>query len=139
MMEGNYKHTDITGKILKAYFNVYNVLGYGFLEKVYENAMLIELRKQGLECEKQKQIDVFYDNQNIGLYFADIIVENKVIIELKAAEELIEEHEAQLVNYIKATDFEVGLLLNFGKEAQFKRKVLTNEFKKHKTILTKTL
>jgi GxxExxY protein len=137
-MEGNFKHTDITGKILKAYFNVYNVLGYGFLEKVYENAMIIEIRKLGLECEKQKQIDVFYDNQNIGLYFADIIVENKVIIELKATEELTEEHEAQLVNYIKATDIEVGLLLNFGKEAQFKRKVLSNEYKKHKTILTQT-
>ena len=137
-MEGNFKHTDITGKILKAYFNVYNVLGYGFLEKVYENAMLIELRKLGLECEKQKQIDVFYDNQNIGLYFADIIVENKVIVELKAAEELIDEHEAQLVNYIKATDIEVGLLLNFGTEPQYKRKVLSNEFKKHKKILTPT-
>ncbi len=107
-----------------------------FLEKVYENAMLIELKKLGLECEKQKQIDVYYDNQNIGLYFADIIVENKVIIELKAAEDLIEVHEAQLVNYIKATDIEVGLLLNFGKEAQYKRKVLSNEFKKHRQSIS---
>ena len=134
-MLGNFKHSDITAKILKAYFNVYNILGYGFLEKVYENAMIIELRKLRLECEKQKQIDVFYDNQNIGLYFADIIVENKVIIELKAAEDLDEAHEAQLVNYIQATDIEVGLLLNFGKEAQYKRKVLSNEFKKHKQTL----
>jgi GxxExxY protein len=135
-MIGNFIHSDITGKILKAYFNVYNALGYGFLEKVYENAMIIELRKLGLECEKQKQIDVFYENQNIGLYFADIIVENKVIVELKAAEDLIEEHEVQLVNYLKATDIEVGLLLNFGKEAQYKRKVLSNEFKKHRQTFT---
>ena len=91
--------------------------------------MLIELRKLGLSCEKQKQIEVFYDHQSVGIYFADIIVENKVIIELKAAEILIEEHEIQLVNYIKATHIEVGLLLNFGKEAHFKRKVLSNEMK----------
>ncbi|MGQ0828108.1 MAG: GxxExxY protein [Bacteroidota bacterium] len=116
-MNDNYKHSDITGKILKSYFNVYNILGYGFLEKVYENALIIELKKSGLQCEKQRPIDVFYDNQNIGLYFADIVVENKVIIELKAAEGIIEEHEAQLVNYLKATDIEVGLLLNFWKRS----------------------
>jgi GxxExxY protein len=131
MMEDNFKYSDVTGKILKAYYNVHNVLGYGFLEKVYENAMMIELRKLGLVCLKQKPIDVFYDNQNIGLYFADIIVEEKVIVELKAAETIIEEHEAQLINYLKATDIEVGLLLNFGKEPQFKRKVLLNEHKKN--------
>ncbi len=89
----NFKHSEITGTILKAYFNVYNSLGYGFLEKVYENAMMIELRKLGLACEKQIAIDVLYDNQNIGNYYADIVVEGKVIIELKAAEVLIEEHE----------------------------------------------
>ncbi len=134
MIGDNYKHSDITGKIIKAYFNVYNVLGYGFLEKVYENALIIELKKFDLKIEKQKPIEVFYDNQNIGSYFADIIVENKVIIELKAAEILIEEHEIQLVNYLKATNIEVGLLLNFGKEVEYKRKVLSNEFKKHQTI-----
>lgn len=129
MNSTNYLHSDITSLILKAFFTVYNKLGYGFLEKVYENALLIELKKLGLACEKQIPIDVFYDGQNVGLYFADIIVNDCVIIELKAAEALIEEHEAQLVNYLRATEVEVGLLLNFGKEPGHKRKVLTNEFK----------
>ncbi len=130
MNRDNFLHSDITSKIIKAYYNVYNTLGFGFLERVYENAMMIELKKLGMECEKQKQIDVFYDGQNIGLYFADIVVENKIIIELKATEMLIEEHEIQLVNYLKATDLEVGLLFNFGKTPEYKRKVFLNEFKK---------
>jgi GxxExxY protein len=137
MIGNNFLHSDITKQIIKAYYNVYNTLGYGFLEKVYENAMIIELKKAGLKFEKQKSIEVYYDAENIGLYYADIIVENKVIIELKAAEAIAQEHEIQLVNYLKATDIEVGLLLNFGKEVEYKRKVLSNEFKKHKNILLK--
>lgn len=88
MIKENYKHSQLTEKILKAYYNVYNKLGYGFLEKVYENALMIELMKLGLECEKQRAIDVYYDEKRVGEYYADIIVENKVIIELKAAESL---------------------------------------------------
>lgn len=95
--------------------------------------MIIELKKMGLECEKQKPINVFYDKICIGNYFADIIVENKVIIELKACEYLVEEHEIQLLNYLKATEIEVGLLLNFGKEAEFKRKAFNNHYKNQKT------
>ena len=129
-MIGNYKHTDITSKIIKAYYNVYNKLGFGFLEKVYENSMLIELKKFALECERQYPLKVHYDENEVGEYFADIIVENSVIIELKAAECLCKEHEAQLINYLKATDIEVGILLNFGKEPEFKRKVFSKEFKK---------
>jgi len=125
----NYLHSEITDLIIKAYYNVYNKLGFGFLEKVYENAMMIELKRLDLKCEKQKPITVNYDGFNIGEYFADIIVNDCVIIELKAAEELAPEHEAQLVNYLKATEIEVGLLLNFGKEPRFKRRVLTNEYK----------
>ena len=120
-------HEGITDKILKAYYNVYNTLGYGFLEKVYENALYLELIGMGLECERQKPIDVFYKNTKVGNYFADIIVENTVILELKAAEGIAEEHEFQLINYLKATNIEVGLLLNFGKTPQFKRKVFTNK------------
>lgn len=131
MIGNNFIHSDITKKIIKAYFNVYNTLGYGFLEKVYENALMIELRKLNLICEKQQSIEVYYDNEVVGQYYADIVVESKVIIELKACEFLIEEHEIQLVNYLKATNAEVGLLLNFGKQVQYKRKVLSNEFKKH--------
>ena len=124
-MEDNYKHSEITKAIIKAYYNVYNELGYGFLEKVYERAMMIELKDLGLDCKSQSEINVKYKGQLVGDYFADIIVENKVIVELKAVEKIIKIHEVQLVNYLKATGIEVGLLLNFGKEAQFKRKVLT--------------
>ena len=92
---------------------------------------MIELRKLGLNCEKQVPITVFYDNTKVGDYFADIIVENIVILELKAAETIIPEHEAQLVNYLRATAIEVGMLLNFGKKPEYKRKVLTEEYKNH--------
>jgi GxxExxY protein len=119
-------HGEITDKILKAFYAVYNVLGYGFLEKVYENALYIELTKMGLKVVKQQRIKVQYDSQEVGEYFADLLVEDLVIIELKAAEAIIEEHEHQLLNYLKATDKEVGLLLNFGKKPQFKRKVFQN-------------
>jgi GxxExxY protein len=134
MIRDNFKHSDLSKKIMKAYYNVYNNLGHGFLGKVYEKAMIIELKKQGLECETQKPIDMFYDKICIGSYFADIIVENKVIIELKACEYLIEKYEIQLVNYLKATEIEVGLLLNFRKEVEYKRKVLSNDFKRNITL-----
>lgn len=129
MNNSNYLHSDITDLILKAYYNVFNRLGYGFLEKVYENAMLIELKKLGLSCEKQKPIKVFYDDVQVGEYFADIVINECIIIELKATETLCPEHEAQLVNYLKATEMEVGVLLNFGKIPQHKKRVLTNDFK----------
>ncbi len=87
-------HKNITDKIIRAFYNVYNELGFGFLEKVYERSMVIELRNMGLECESQKKIDVYYKNKNVGDYYADIIVENKVIVELKAAEGIIKEHES---------------------------------------------
>jgi len=132
MIKDNYLHSDLTDLIIKAFYNVYNKLGYGFLEKVYENGMLIELKRLGLNAEKQKQLKVFYDEFEIGEYYADIIVNDCVIVELKAAESICPEHEAQLINYLKASDIEVGLLLNFGKEPKFKRRVLTSEFKNHK-------
>jgi GxxExxY protein len=129
MTEENYKYSEITDKILRGYFNVYNKLGYGFLEKVYEHAMMLELPKFGLECKNQFPIKVYYDLMSVGEYFADILVNNLVIVELKAAENLCEEHEYQLINYLRATDLEVGLLLNFGKTPQFKRKVLSTDRK----------
>ncbi len=123
-------HKNITDQIIKAFYNVYNKLGYGFLERVYENAMLIELNKIGLTCEKQKAIAVYYNEEVVGNYFADIIVNNCVIVELKACESIHEEHELQIINYLKATEMEVALLLNFGKTPQVKRKMYSNEFKK---------
>ena len=125
----NYKHSDLTEKIIKAFFKVYNKLGYGFLEKVYENAMALELKAMDLYVEKQKQVEVFYYETRVGYYFADLVVEDKVIVELKAAESICEEHELQLINYLKATEVEVGLLLNFGKTPQFKRKVFSDKYR----------
>jgi len=122
-------HEDLTSKIIKAFFIVNDSLGYGFLEKVYENSMYIELKKMDLLVEKQKNIKVFYKDYEVGDYYADLIVNNLVIVELKAAESLCEEHEAQLINYLKATNIEVGLLLNFGKKAEFKRKIFINDRK----------
>ncbi len=123
-------HKEVSDKIIKTFYKVYNKLGFGFLEKVYENAMMIELRRAGLSCLKQQPIKVHYEDAVIGDYFADIIVENCVIIELKASEGIVEEHELQLINYLKATDKEIGLLLNFGKKPEFRRKIFTNEKKK---------
>lgn len=131
-MADNYQHSDITALIIKAFYNVYNQLGYGFLERVYENALLIELKKFDLECIAQCPVEVFYDDIKVGFYIADIIVNGCVIIEVKAAEALCEEHEAQLTNYLRTTDIEVGILLNFGKKAELKRKVFSEEYKKHK-------
>jgi GxxExxY protein len=128
-MLDNYKHSDITSLIIKGYYAVYNKLGYGFLEKVYENALAIELQKLGLNCKLQYAIHVFYDNEKVGFYIADMLVNDCVIIEIKAAECICDEHEAQLTNYLKATDIEVGILLNFGKKPEFKRKVFSTEFK----------
>ncbi len=126
------KYEDITEKIIKAFYTVYNTLGYGFLEKVYERAIMIELKKLGLNCMSQVQIKVFYANQIIGDYVADIIVENKILVELKAIQHLSKQDEAQLLNYLTATKYEVGLLFNFGKEPEFKRKIFDNEYKKYK-------
>jgi GxxExxY protein len=130
--EENYKHSETTELIIKCFYKVYNTLGYGFLEKVYENAMFIELKDLGLFVEKQKQIKVYYEDQLVGEYFADLIVSKSVIIELKAAETLCEEHEYQLINYLKATEIEVGLLLNFGKTPEMKRKVFSNKNIEHR-------
>jgi GxxExxY protein len=120
-------HKDITDKIIRTFYKVYNELGYGFLEKVYQNALVIELAELGLFCEKQ--IKVYYKKQLVGEYFADIMVNNSVIIELKAGEGLVEAHEFQLINYLKSTELEVGILLNFGKQPIFKRKIFTNKNK----------
>lgn len=127
-------YEEITSKIISAFYKVYNTLGYGFLEKVYENSFKIELLKLGFKVEQQKNIRVLYEGFEVGDYFADLIVDDIIILELKAAENLCEEHEAQLLNYLKATDKEVGLLFNFGKEAKFVRKVFSNENKKSAVI-----
>ena len=126
----NFPHQELTKSLIGIYYDVYNELGYGFLEKVYHNALLIELKLRGYEVENQKKINVFYKKEIIGNYIPDIIVNNSVIIELKCVEYIVEAQEAQLLNYLKATDCEVGLLLNFGNDPQFIRKIFTNDLKK---------
>jgi GxxExxY protein len=126
-MGGNLKHQNITDKILHTFFKiVYPKLGYGFLENVYENSMMIALQELGLQVEQQKIITVYFQNQIVGNYFADLVVENKVIVELKAVSRIIKDQEAQLLNYLRATPYEVGLLLNFGPKPDFRRKVFDN-------------
>ncbi len=124
-----YIEKDLTDKIIKAFYKVYNELGFGFLEKVYENALRIELMSGGLQVDAQRKIKVYYENHLVEEYAADLIVNDVVILELKAVEYLVEEHELQLINYLKATDKEVGLLLNFGRRPEIRRKIFTNDRK----------
>ena len=122
-------HRELTEQIIQAYYHVYNTLGYGFLEKVYENALAIALRKQGLTVEQQVPVSVFFEGVLVGEYFADLRVNGLVIVEAKAVESVHSAHEAQLLNYLRATLVEVGLLLNFGQKPEFHRKLLTNDRK----------
>jgi GxxExxY protein len=111
--------------IIKCFYDVYNTLGYGFLEKVYENSLAIELRKLGFVISQQAPITVFYESVVVGEYFADLIVENKIILELKVSEAISEIHKIQLLNYLKASKIGVGYVLNFGPKPTFKRQVFT--------------
>jgi len=124
-------HKETTDGIIKAYYDVYNELGYGFLERVYQNAMYFELKRRGFVVEAQKQINVFYQGVLVGTYYADLLINNTIIVELKANQVLAYENEVQLLNYLRATTMEIGLLLNFGKQADFKRLIFTNDRKKH--------
>lgn len=120
---------ELTEQIIKVYFDVYNELGYGFLEKVYQNAMYIELKQRGFFIEAQKQIKVKYKEFEVGEYYADLVVNEKIIIELKAAEYIVKEFEAQLLNYLRGTEIELGLLFNFGKKPDYIRKIFSNDRK----------
>jgi len=125
-LDSDIKYKELTEKIIKVFYRVYNSLGYGFLEKVYENAMMIEFKKERIPAVAQLPIKVQYEDEIIGEYFADILVDNKVIVEIKATRILAPENEAQLLNYLKGTDVEVGLLLNFGPKPEIRRKVFDN-------------
>lgn len=128
-MESKLTNSELTERIIKVFYDVYNILGYGFLEKVYQNSMYLELKNRGFEVESKKQLKVLYKGVEVGEYFPDLIVNNEVILELKAADYIVEEFEAQLINYLRATDIETGLLLNFGKKPEIKRKIFDNKLK----------
>jgi GxxExxY protein len=118
------EHRDLTEEIIGCAYSVYNKMGFGFLESVYEKCMLIELRKAGLKAESQKHLTVCYENEIVGEFIADIIVNDTVILELKSAKQIIKAHEVQLVNYLVATGKPVGLILNFSEnKVKVKRKI----------------
>ena len=119
-------HQQLTDAIIKTFYEVYNELGYGFLEKVYQNAMYLELKNKGYQVEAQKKIKVYYKGIEVGDYYADLIINNLVILELKAVDYIVKEYENQILNYLRSTECEVGLLLNFGKKPEFKRKIFEN-------------
>jgi GxxExxY protein len=125
------KHEALSKKIIKVFYQVYNKLGYGFLERVYQNALFLALKEEGLEVEPQRKIKVWFRGFEVGDYYADLIINDLIILELKAIECLVDENEAQLLNYLRGTEIEVGLLLNFGKEPEIKRMVYDNELKKN--------
>jgi GxxExxY protein len=122
-------HEELTNSIIKIFYEVYNELGYGFLEKVYQNSMYLELKNKGYKVEAQKKISVYYKGTEVGEYYADLIVEDLIILELKAADFIVKDFENQILNYLRGTDCEVGLLLNFGKKPEFKRKIFENHIK----------
>ena len=128
-MEKEFLHKELTYQIIGAAFEVQKTLGYGFLEKVYENALIQELQLRGIYAAAQHPIKVEYKGVEVGDYYADLLVEDKVILELKTAESINEAHLAQLTNYLRATRCEVGLLLNFGSEPEHKRRFFSNENK----------
>ncbi len=127
--DADFLFKEETDRIIGAFYKVYRTLGYGFLERVYQNALYYELIDSGFDCKVQKPIQVFYKGKLVGEYIADMLVNNCIILELKAINGLDAEHEAQLLNYLKATRIELGLLLNFGPRPQIKRKIFRNENK----------
>ncbi len=124
------KHGELTDQIIRAFYQVYNTLGHGFLESVYEAALVIELEERGLHVERQKPLEVRYRGRPVGNYYADLVVEGQIVVELKACETIQAAHLAQLTNYLRATTCEVGLLLNFGPKPQVKRRIFDNSRKR---------
>ena len=118
-----YLEAALTGKVIGAFYETYNQMGHGFLESVYENALALQLEADGIRFERQVDLEVRFKGQLVGLFRADFLVEGKVIIEIKAVEHLLPAHDAQLLNYLKATGIPLGLLLNFGPKAQVRRRI----------------
>ena len=121
-----FKHKDITDKIIRVFYEVYNELGHGFLESVYERSLEIALNSLGLKVCRQIQVPVWFRGKPVGDFTADMLIEGCVLLELKAARALDSSHQAQLLNYLRATEIEVGLLLNFGLKPEFKRLIFDN-------------
>jgi GxxExxY protein len=136
--ERRYKHSELTEQIIGIFYEIYNELGVGFLENVYEEAMAVSLKELGISFQKQVPIPVWFHGQTIGSYDADLVVNGVVLVELKACKALDPSHEAQLLHYLRSTEIEVGLLLNFGPRPQVKRLAFENERKKISVHLRKS-
>jgi len=128
-MSEDFPKKELTSLIIKSFYKVYNTLGYGFLEKVYENSMILELKNSDLKITSQAPIHVYYRDEKVGNFYADLLIENFVIVEIKSVKRLTAEHDAQLLNYLKATKIEIGLLLNFGPKPEIKRRIFDNSRK----------
>ena len=139
MNNENYLHSDLTKKIIRAVYDVFDELGFGFLESVYEKSLEKILLERGHKVFRQFAIPVFFRGDKVGDFRADLIIDDLVILELKAIENLHSIHEAQLINYLRATKIEVGLLINFGEKLQFKRKIFSNNRKPHSLSKNKSL
>jgi GxxExxY protein len=137
-MDGKFKHGDLTDKIIGTFYEVYNELGFGFLESVYEEAMKMALEAKGLTVKQQVPVPVWFRGKKIGNFEADLVINNLVIVELKAVKGIDEAHIAQLLNYLRATEIEVGLILNFGHKAEFKRQAFDNS-RKRKSLNSKSM
>ena len=129
-MNAKYKHSHLTEAIIGVFFDVYNELGFGFLESVYRNAFRLVLLEKGLAVQDEVPISVYFRGNNVGHFKADLVVNNLVLLELKTAETLVSAHEAQVLNYLRATSLELGILFNFGPKPQIKRLLFDNERKK---------
>lgn len=128
-MATDYLYKEETDGIIESSYDVYNALGYGFLERVYQNVFFQELQRRGFLCEVQQKIEVFFRGCLAGNYYADIVVNKHIVLEQKACASLCRGHEPQLINYLKSTDIEAGLLFNFGEHPQIRRKLFTNDRK----------
>jgi GxxExxY protein len=117
------KHGELSKKVIAAAYAVHKELGYGFVEKVYKNALAVELQDSGIKCDLEVPLKVHYRKKVVGEYFADMIIEDKLIVEIKAVSDLAAVHEVQLVNYLKATGLQIGLLINFGQSVKVKRRI----------------
>jgi len=129
--DGTFPHRELTQKTIKAFYEVCNQLGCGFLEKLYERAMIVELEQAGPHVDSQAPVTVSYNGHNIGEFVLDLVIEDKVLLELKSVSTLAEEHAAQLVRYLRATKYELGLLLNFGDKPEIRRMLYTSDYKQH--------
>jgi len=132
-VDQNYKHSELTEKIIGVFYGVYNELGFGFFESVYRNSFRLALIENGLSVQEEVPTPVFFHGTNVGDFKADLIVNQIILIELKTAETLVRAHEAQVLNYLRATSLEIGLLFNFGPRPQVRRLVYDNEKKRFRT------